>query len=105
MNTKEWTPVLVASILVISSVQAFADSGWYYDEDSDTVIHSFNGSPVTQTASHAGNDSMEQGGTWYYHEDSDSIVFSHAGSRSRYSRSSLSDDMFAHDAYQAFLDQ
>ena len=104
MNMKEWTPVLVASILVISSVQAFADSGWHYDEDSDTVIHNFSGSTVSHPASRSDSESTE-GGTWYYHEGSDSIVFNNEGSRSEYTRTSPSIDTFEQDAYLAYLDQ
>ena len=51
MNTKQWTPVLIVSLLAFGSAQAFADSGWHYDEDSDTVIFSYNGSPVTSSTS------------------------------------------------------
>ena len=105
MNTNQWTPVLVASILVISSVQAFADSGWYYDEDSDTVIHNYSGSPISQPASRSESESTKQDGTWYYDEGSDNIVFNNEGSRSHYIRTSPSIDTFEHDAYLAFLDK
>ena len=45
MNTKQWTPVLIVSLLAFGSAQAFADSGWHYDEDCDTVIFNHSGSP------------------------------------------------------------
>ena len=105
MNTKQWTPVLVASILAISSVQAFADSGWHYDEDSDTVIHNYNGDPVSHSTSNSESESTDQDSTWYYNEGSDTIVFNNEGSRSQYTRTSSSSDTFEHDAYLSFLDQ
>jgi hypothetical protein len=30
MNIKQWTRVLIATLLAFGSVQAFADSGWNY---------------------------------------------------------------------------
>ena len=45
MNTKKWTPVLIVSLMAFGSAQAFADSGWHYDEDCDTVIFNHSGSP------------------------------------------------------------
>lgn len=90
MDIKFWTPVLVSAVLAIGSVQAMADSSWHYDEDSQTIIYSFNGGPVTQSQS--SDNSPAQTGNWYYDEGSDTIVHNGAGSRAKYVRSNPSDE-------------
>ena len=86
MNINKWTPVLVALVFAIGPVQAFADSGWHYDESSDTIIFSGNSSPVTPSASSSENEVVEPAGAWYYEESSDAIVFNGEGSRDQYTR-------------------
>jgi hypothetical protein len=44
MNTKQWTPIQIAFLLAFGSVQAVADSGWYYDKDRDTIVFTAEGS-------------------------------------------------------------
>ena len=105
MNMNQWTPVLVASILAIGTVQAFADSGWSYDEDSDTIIFSNNGSPESQPVSRSEDETLEQTGAWYYDESSDTIVINSEGSRDQYVRSNPSTDISYFDFNLAFLDQ
>lgn len=104
MNTKQWVPVLIAFLLGFSSVQAFAESGWNYDEDSDTVIFNYSGNPSTEPVSRADNVAKHSG-AWYYDEDSDSIVFIVEGSRSEYARINPSTDTLGSDSNLAFLDQ
>ena len=86
MDIKYWTPVFVSLVLAIASVQAFADSGWNYDEDSDTTVLSYSGSPVSQSAPRPENEVVEHAGTWYYDEDSDTIVNTGERSRDNYAR-------------------
>ena len=105
MNTKHWTPLLSAIFLAFGSAQATADSGWYYDEDSDTVIISFSGSPETSPASHSDDATVKHAGNWHYDADSDSIVFSVTGSRSQYIRNNPSIDASEINSDLAFLDQ
>jgi len=104
MNTKQWVPALTAFLLVSGSVQAFADSGWNYDEDSDTVIPSYSGNSSIQPASRPENV-VEHTGAWYYDEDSESIAFSAEGSRSHHIRTNPSTDTLEPDPNLAFLDQ
>ncbi len=44
MNTKQWAPIQIAFLLALGSVQAVADSSWYYDEDRDTIVFNVEGS-------------------------------------------------------------
>jgi len=104
MNTNQWIPVLIALTLAIGSVQAFADSGWYYDEDSDTVIYSYSGGPVTHSTSRSEDEFVEHTGAWYYDEDSDTIVFNSEGSRSNYARTNPSIEATVFDLELVFLD-
>ena len=104
MNTKQWTPVLIVSLLAFGSAQAFADSGWHYDEDSDTVIFRYNGSPVTSSTSQLEDDVMEHAGAWYYDEDSDTIVFNGEGDRSNYARTNPLIETPQVDFDMAYLD-
>ena len=104
MDIKQWTPVLIATLLAFGSVQAFADSGWNYDEDSDTVIFSFNGSPVPQSTSRSEDEAMGNTDAWHYDEDSDTIVYNNEGSRSEHARANPTTDAFEQDPYLAYLD-
>jgi hypothetical protein len=70
MHTKLLMPTLIGLTLSISTVQASADGGWYYDEDSDTVIHRYDGSAVTHPPSHSNNEVVQHSGNWYYDESS-----------------------------------
>ena len=105
MNIKQWTPVLVALVLAIGSVEAFADSGWHYDEGTDTIVFSFGSDTVVPSASSSRDDAMEQSGDWYYDEGSDTIVINSEGSRSQYTQASTSTNTFEFDYNLAFLDQ
>ena len=105
MNTKFWIPTLVSLVLAIGAVEAFADSNWYYDEGTDTVVFSYNGSPVTRSDSRSEHEVVDHSGTFYYDEGSDTIVFNSEGSRSQYARTNPSTDVFTFDARLAFLDQ
>ena len=104
MNTKQWTPVLIVSLLAFGSAQAFADSGWHYDEDSDTVIFSYNGSPVISSTSQLEDDVMEHTGAWNYDEYTDTIVIHSKGSRSNYARTNPSIETPQIDFDMAYLD-
>jgi len=88
MDIKFWTPVLVGTIMAIGSVQAMADSNWSYDESSDTIIHNFDGQPVTQSSSH--DDVTKDTGSWYYDESTDTIVHHVEVNRNQYSANSSS---------------
>ena len=101
MNIKQWTPVLVALALAIGSVEAFADSGWHYDEGTDTIVYSYSGSPVPRSE----DEPMEQSGPWYYDEGTDTIVLNNMGSRDQYTQASTSTNAFEFDYNLAFLDQ
>ena len=81
MNTKQWLPVLVAVIPAFGPVQAYADSGWYYDEDRDSIVYSYTGETAIHTASAPEADSAEHSGPWYYDEAIDAVVFNGVGSR------------------------
>ena len=105
MNTKFLMPTLIGLTLSIGTVQAFADSGWRYDEDSDSVIQSYNGRPVTHPASHSENGAVQQSGTWYYDESSDNIVYNVNGSRSHSVQTTPSTDATEFDSNLAYLDQ
>ena len=59
MNTNQWTPVLVALVLAIGSVQAFADSGWHYDEGTDTIVLNFGNDTVVPSASNQEDEAVE----------------------------------------------
>ena len=66
MNTKLWILTIVSLVLAIGTVEAFADSGWHYDEGNNTIVHSYTGSPVSRSTS----PSEEQHtGTWHYEEE------------------------------------
>jgi hypothetical protein len=103
MDSKFWTPVLLVLILAIGSVGAYADSGWRYDEDSDTILFSYSGKPVTRAISHS--DTVKHAGTWHYDESSDTIAFTGAGSRSKHVHNNPSTDAFLLDSNLSFLDQ
>ena len=105
MNTKFWIPTLVSTVLAIGAVEAFADSGWSYDESTETVIYNYSGSPVKHTASSSEHEVVDPTGTFYYDESSETIVFNSEGSRSHYARTKPSSDTFEYDARLAFLDQ
>ena len=105
MNTKFLMPTLIGLTLSIGTVQAFADSGWRYDEDSDSVIYSYNMRSVTHPASHSENGAVPQSGTWYYDESSDNIVYNVDGSRSHFVQTNPSTDATEFDSNLAYLDQ
>jgi hypothetical protein len=97
-------PTLIGLTLSISTVPAFADSGWYYDEDSDTVIHNFDGSAVTHPSSHSNNAVVQHSGKWYYDESSDNIVYIVNGSRYHAVQTGPSTDAIGFDSNLAYLD-
>jgi len=103
MDIKFWTPVLVSLVLATGSVQAMADSGWSYDEDTDTINLGYSGSPVPQ--SHSEDEVVEHAGNWYYDDVTETIVFTSEGSRSKYIRSNPSNEEPVFDYELAFLDQ
>ncbi|HYQ71149.1 MAG TPA: hypothetical protein VET88_04370 [Gammaproteobacteria bacterium] len=105
MNTKFWMPTLTAIALSIGTVQAVADSGWRYDEDSDTIIYSYGGSPVTHSTSLSYDGAVQQSGTWYYSESIDNIVYHVEGNRSHHVRSDSSTDTIGFDSNLTFLDK
>lgn len=105
MNTRFLMPALIGLTLSINTIQAFAGSGWSYNEDSDTVIYSYNGSPVTRPDSHSNNAVVQHSGTWYYDESSDNIVYNVSGSRNHADQTTLSTDAFGFDSKLAYLDQ
>lgn len=105
MNTKIIMPTLIGLTLSISTVQAFADGGWYYDEDSDTVIHSYHGSAATSPSSNSNNAAVQHSGTWYYDESSDNIVYNVNGSRYHAVQTTPSTDAIGFDTNLAYLDQ
>lgn len=90
MNTKEFMPVLITILLTVGSVKAFADGGWSYDEDTDTVIFNYVGSNVARSISQSEHDTVEHTGPWYYDEDTETIVFNNEGSRSSHARANPS---------------
>jgi hypothetical protein len=98
-------PTLIGLTLSIGTVQAFADSGWDYDEDSDSIIFSYDGNPVSHSASLAEDGAVHQSGAWYYSEGRDSIVYNVDGSRSHYIQTRPSTGAVAFDSTLAFLDQ
>ena len=103
MDIKFWTPVLVSTVLAAGSVQTMADSSWGYDEDSQTIIYPYSGSP-TQSSSHTDDDVMKQSGSLHYDEVNDWIVYHSEGSRDRYVRSNPSNEP-VFDFELAYLDQ
>jgi len=105
MNTKFLMHTLVGLTLSVSTAQAFADGGWYYDEYSDTVIHSYNGSAATSPSSNSKNAVVQHSGTWYYDESSDNIVYNVNGSRYRAVQTNPSTDAIGFDTNLAYLDQ
>ena len=105
MSTKFWMPILIATALSIGTVQAFADSGWHYDEDSDAIIFSYNGSPVAHSTSHSEDGAVQQSGTWIYNESCDNIVYNVEGSRRHYVLTNPSTNAMGYDTNLAFLDQ
>ena len=105
MNTKLLMPTLIGLTLSIGTVQAFADSGWHYDEDSDSTIFSYSGSPVTQSTSHSEDGAMQQSGNWYYNESSYNIVYSVEDSRNPSVQTNSSANAIGFDSNLAFLDQ
>jgi len=105
MDIKFLISTLIGIALAAASVQAFADSGWYYDEDSDTIVLSYSGSPVTRSTSLSEAESVEHIGAWHYDEGSDSIVINGDGSRSQYTRTTPSIEESWIDFDLVFLDQ
>jgi len=91
MNTKQWAPIQIAVLLAFGSAQAVADSGWYYDEDRDTIVFTVEGSRSNYIRTNPSNDESEtHTGPWYHDEDRDTIVFNVEGSRSIYARTNPS---------------
>ena len=105
MNTNHWKPVLIASLLVTGSAQAFADSGWHYDEGTDTIIFDYSGGAPVLSTSSLENEIVEHIGPWYYDEGSDTIEINSEGSRDQYTRSTPSDHALGFEYDMAFLDQ
>ena len=104
MEIKKWTPALIGLFLATGTVQAFADGGWYYDEDTQTIIYEYSGSPVIQSPSSTEDAVPQHQGYWYHDEASDTIVFNVEGSRAKYIRSNPSGEA-VFDLEFAFLDQ
>jgi len=93
MNSKQLKFVPIALTLAIGSGQALANSGWYYDKGSDTIVFTAEGSRSGYTPSKQPVNRMPApAGSWYYDGDSDTIVYSVEGSRSGYDRSVQSGD-------------
>ena len=91
MNTKQWTPIQIAFLLALGSVQAVADSSWYHDEDRDTIVVNAEGSRSDYIRTNPSiAESVAPTGPWYHDEDRDTIVFNVAGSRSNYARTNSS---------------
>lgn len=87
MYTKQWAPIQIAFLLAFGSAQAVADSGWYYDEDRDTIVFTAEGSRSNYIRTNPSiNETVAQTGRWYHDEDRDTIVFTAEGSRSNYAR-------------------
>jgi len=105
MNTKQWTPVLIASLLAFGSVQASADGGRYYDEDIDASNFSYAGSIVSQSTSHLKGEAVKHADSGYYDEDIDPIAFNSEGSRSNHTRTNSSIEAPVLGFDLAYLDQ
>ena len=97
-------PALIGLALSICTVQAFADSGWYYDEDSDTVIYSNNQSAVTQPSSLSNNAVVQHSGSWYYDESNDYIVYNVGDSHGHSAQTITLTDTIGPDSNLIYLD-
>jgi hypothetical protein len=94
MNILKCKVVPIAVAFALGSGQALADSGWYYDEDRDTIVFNVEGSRSDlERSSQLLEDYVgPQSRSWYYDEVRDTIVYNIEGSRSGYTRSTPSGD-------------
>ena len=103
MKTGYLTPIASALILAIGTVQAYADSGWQYDENSDTVDFSYSG--IASTQPRRPSEVVKYSGAWHYVADTETILFTGLESRGGHGNTHPSASALEFDSELSFLDQ
>ena len=85
MNIKHLKAVPVALFMAFGGSHAVASNGWFYDESSDSIVFTVEGSRgAIASPSSALPRNVEPDRSWYHEELRDTIVFNVEGSRSQY---------------------